>query len=330
VTTQSRQEIVAVTGATGFVGRHVLAALEGERREVRVLARRSVPGQLPANTKIIQGDLGQDSALRQLVMGADAVLHLAGAISAPDRRGFFLVNDDGTRRLAEQAQQAGVKRVVHMSSLAAREPGLSDYAASKRAAEESLQPHAASMQVAIIRAPAVYGPGDKATLPLIQQLTNRFALIPSSPSSRFSLIYVKDLAEIAVSSLDLGWSGIRDADDGKSGGYGWADLAEAMAVVEGRSIRPVFMPQSAANSVAWLVASGASLAGRSAMVTPGKMRELYHRDWISREHVLRADPPTSLDEGLRRTLAWYRQEGWLPDRRPADRNRLREGDARSL
>ena len=67
-----------------------------------------------------------------------------------------------------------------------------------------------------------------------------------------------------------------------------------------------------------------------AMVTPGKMRELYHRDWVSRERVLRADPPTPLPQGLGQTLAWYRQKGWLRDRRPADRNRLREGGVKSL
>lgn len=330
MTANKKISTIAVTGATGFVGRHVLAALEGRGCKVRLLARRAPPEPVPEHVTVVAGSLEDDEALARLTQGVDLVVHLAGAISAPGRRQFFAINEEGTRRLAVQAQRAGVKRFVHISSLAAREPDLSDYAASKRAAEDALTAASEAMDVAIIRAPAVYGPGDKATLPLLQQLTNRYALIPSNSASRFSLIYVKDLARIAVASLDEDWIGVRDADDGEDRGYGWADLAAAVGALEDHTVKPLFMPRSAVNSVAWLIASGASAIGRSAMVTPGKVRELYHDDWVSRERVLRADPPTPLSQGLGRTLAWYRRKGWLRDRRSADRNRLREGGVKSL
>ena len=191
MTVETQAATVALTGATGFVGRHVLAALEGRGCKLRLLARRALPEPTPENMTVVIGNLDDENAVANLVEGADTVLHLAGAISAPGRHQFFAINEEGTRRLAARAQQAGVKRFVHMSSLAAREPRLSDYAASKRAAEDVLSAVSAAMPVAIIRAPAVYGPGDKATLPLIQQLTSRYALIPSSATSRFSLVYVK-------------------------------------------------------------------------------------------------------------------------------------------
>lgn len=321
---------IALTGATGFVGRHVLAALEGRGCKLRILARRAPPEPMPENVTVVIGNLEDENALASLTEGADAVLHLAGAISAPGRRQFFAINEEGTRRLAARAQQAGIERFVYMSSLAAREPRLSDYAASKRAAEDALSTLSAAMDVAVIRAPAVYGPGDKATLPLIQQLTARYPLIPSSATSRFSLVYVKDLARIATAALDEGWTGIRDADDGREEGYRWADLAAALAKLEEHKVTPFFMPQLAVGSVAWLIGTGASALGRSAMITPGKVRELYHHDWVSKERVLRTDPPTPLAKGLSQTLAWYRQKGWLQDRRPADRNRLREGGVKSL
>ncbi len=330
MTAHTQISTIAVTGSTGFVGRHVLEALEGRGCKLRLLTRRAVPEPNPDTVTVIAGSLDDASALARLTDGADAVLHLAGAISAPGTRQFFAINEEGTGRLAAQAQRAGVKRFVHMSSLAAREPELSDYAASKRAAEDALTAVCGAMAVAIIRAPAVYGPGDKATLPLIQQLTGRYALIPSSAASRFSLVYVTDLARIAASSLDDEWAGLRDADDGEQSGHGWADLAAAMATLEGHPVTPVFMPRPLVNSVAWGIASGASAMGRSAMITPGKVRELYHDDWVSRERVLRAEPPTSLSQGLARTLAWYRRKGWLRDRRPGDRNRLREGGVKSL
>lgn len=321
---------IALTGATGFVGRHVLEALAGRGCRLRLLARRTLAEPLAENVTVVAGSLDDENALARLTDGADAVLHLAGAISAADRRQFLAINEDGTRRLASQAQRAGVRRFVHMSSLAAREPKLSDYAASKRGAEEALGAFSDKMAVAIIRAPAVYGPGDKATLPLIQQLTGRYALIPSNASSRFSLIYVKDLAAVAVASLDDGWTGRRDADDGEDGGYGWGDLAAATGALEGHPVTPVFMPRSVVSPIAWLIGSGASAIGQTAMVTPGKVRELYHADWVSRERVLRADPPTPLSQGLARTLAWYRRKGWLRDRRPADKNRLHAGGVKSL
>lgn len=330
VTAHTQVSTIAVTGATGFVGRHVLEVLEGRGCKVRLLTRRALPGPTPANVTVVAGGLEDDSALASLSEGADAVLHLAGAISAPARRQFFAVNEEGTQRLAVQAQRSGVRRFVHMSSLAAREPLLSDYAASKRAAEDALAAVSGAMNVAIIRAPAVYGPGDKATLPLIQQLTARHALIPSTAASRFSLIYVKDLAHIAAASLADDWTGLRDADDGEDAGYGWTDLAEVVGTLEGHPVTPLFIPRWMVNPVASVIASGASAMGRSAMITPGKVRELYHDDWVSRERVLRADAPTPLSQGLARTLAWYRRKGWLRDRRPADRNRLREGGVKSL
>jgi nucleoside-diphosphate-sugar epimerase len=330
VTASTHISTIAVTGGTGFVGRHVLAALEAQGCKVRLLARRALPEPVPDTVTVVTGGLGDNAALVKLCEGADAVLHLAGSISAPSRSQFFAVNEEGTRALAEQAQRAGVKRFIHMSSLAAREPQISDYAASKRAAEDALTAVSATMAVAIIRAPAVYGPGDKATLPLIQQLTGRYALIPSSAASRFSLIYVKDLARIAVAALDEGWTGVRDADDGHDQGYGWTDLAAAVGAIEDHPVTPVYLPRAIVNPVAGLIASAASAIGRSAMITPGKVRELYHDDWVSRECVLRADPPTPLSQGLSRTLAWYRRKGWLRDRRPADKNRVREGGVRSL
>ncbi|MFO0991643.1 MAG: NAD-dependent epimerase/dehydratase family protein [Hyphomicrobiales bacterium] len=328
MTAKTEPRTIAVTGATGFVGRHVLAVLDGRGWNVRLLARRTPAEPLPETTSVITGSLEDEATLARLTEGADGVLHLAGAIAAPTQRDFFAINEAGTQRLAAAAQRAGVKRFVHMSSLAAREPQLSDYAASKRAAEDALQ--AFAMGNAIIRAPAVYGPGDRATLPLIQQLTGRYPLIPSSAASRFSLVYVKDLARIAVAALEDNWTGFRDADDGREQGYRWADLAAAIATLEDRKITPVFLPQSLASPVSWLVATGAAVIGRPAMITPGKVRELYHHDWVSRDRVLRTDPPTLLAQGLSQTLAWYRQKGWLRDRPPADKNRLREGGVKSL
>ena len=131
-----------LTGSTGFVGRHLVetAAPSAGIRACALLVTREVArdcGFGAAETVI--GSLEDEAALKQLVSGAAAVIHLAGAIAARDRAGFFAINAAGTRALAEAAAQAaGVRRFIHVSSLAAREPQLSDYGASKRAGEDAL------------------------------------------------------------------------------------------------------------------------------------------------------------------------------------------------
>src|SRR5512145_2940506 len=127
---------VAITGGTGFIGRHVIAALTGSGQSLRLLMRNPAPGTLSCgNAEIIRGSLADRDALARLVDGADTVIHCAGAIGAADRSGFASANIDGTRALAAAAAAAGVRRFVHLSSIAAREPALTDYAWSKAGSE---------------------------------------------------------------------------------------------------------------------------------------------------------------------------------------------------
>ena len=173
--------IVAITGATGFAGRHAVAELLRRGHRLRALVRSPEAAGLPAGVETGEGRSCRSGALRQLVTGADAVVHLAGALAAFDREGYFRVNAQGTEALAEAALAAGTRRFVHVSSLAAREPQLSHYGASKRAGEEAVARHAAALNAVIIRPPAVYGPGDRGTLPLIRELTRPVAAIPGRP-----------------------------------------------------------------------------------------------------------------------------------------------------
>ena len=133
------QKPVAVTGATGFVGGHLLDQLLADGHRVRVLVRdRSKFKHESDRLEIIEGDLDNQAALTALTGGAGAVVHCAGAIAALDRDGFFNVNQTGAENVARAAADAGVKRFVLVSSLAAREPQLSSYGASKLAGEKSV------------------------------------------------------------------------------------------------------------------------------------------------------------------------------------------------
>ena len=142
--------ILAITGATGYVGRRVLALAESP---VRALTRR--PQSPQPGVAWIEGDLADTAALAQLCKGADAVLHIAGVVNAPTRAAFDAGNVAGT---AAMLAAAGSRRFVHVSSLAAREPQISNYGASKAAAERLVM--TSDLDWVIVRPPGVYGPGD--------------------------------------------------------------------------------------------------------------------------------------------------------------------------
>ena len=155
---------LAVTGGTGFVGSHLIDVALAGGHEVKALTRREQPPR--EGVEWISGDLGSRDALEKLVGDADAVIHVAGTINAPNAAGFEKGNVQGTLAMLAAATAGGIRRFVHVSSLAAREPKLSLYGASKAKAEELV--HSSGLDWASVRPPAVYGPGDKETLELFR------------------------------------------------------------------------------------------------------------------------------------------------------------------
>ena len=124
---------VALTGGTGFVGAALIRELSAMGCRLRLLVRRPLESGFPDGVEPMIGSLEESASLSRLVEGADAVVHAAGAIKAIDETVFERVNRDGAAAMAEAATAAGVRRFVLISSIAARSPLLSAYAASKRA-----------------------------------------------------------------------------------------------------------------------------------------------------------------------------------------------------
>src|SRR5205807_6605334 len=183
---------LAITGGMGFVGSHLIDAALAAGHEVKALARREQPDR--EGLVWVRGALDDRDALEQLVGEADAVIHVAGVISAPDAAAFDHGNVGGTLAMLAAATAGGVKRFVHVSSLAAREPRLSLYGASKAKAEALVE--SSGLDWAIVRPPAVYGPGDKETLELFKMARRGQIYLP--PSGKLSLIHVDDLAELLL------------------------------------------------------------------------------------------------------------------------------------
>lgn len=314
--TPMTQADVAITGATGFVGGHLIDRLIENRLSVRLLVR--TPEKFHRDdVDVVQGDLASPKALERLCAGADTVVHCAGRISACSREEFDEVNVEGTIAIVRAAKAAGARRFVHVSSLAAREPSISDYAASKRAGEVQVRGDDGEMPWIILRPPAVYGPGDRATLPLIKQLSQPIAFVPGSRMGRASLIHVRDLsAAIAhVVAEDTLEQGIYELDDGKRDGYSWRELSMAAGKARGRKVRCVYLPKSMVKLAGLVEVAIAKRRGRTPEVTPGKVSELYHPDWVCRHNLLQESsdwvPAVGLSEGLKETTTWYRQQGWL-------------------
>jgi nucleoside-diphosphate-sugar epimerase len=309
---------IALTGSTGFVGGHVVKALAEAGIALRMLVRQAPQEGDFAPSEFVIGALADEAALARLVNGCAAVIHLAGAIAAPDRETFFAVNSHGTEKIARAAMAASVPRLIHVSSLAARQPDISDYGASKRAAEDALLALGPT-GLLIVRPPVVYGPGDRATLPLLGQLTRRTAFIPGNKLARFSLLYVDDLAKFLVAQTTGEIRGLIEIDDGRVGAYGWTDLFAMAAESEGHRAKAVYVPQWLLESLAWPVGRIGAVLKLRVPLTPGKVRELYHPDWVARPSGPMPQGAIQFAEGFRRTIAWYREQGWLPGRAGADR-----------
>jgi nucleoside-diphosphate-sugar epimerase len=301
--------LAAVTGATGFVGPHLIAALARRGWRVRLLMRRWTP--LPSlagiDAEIVWGDLADEAALARLTRGVDAVVHAAGLIKARRAEEFLAVNRDGTARLSAAAPRA---LFLLLSSLAAREPQLSAYAGSKRAAEDVVAGRPGPW--CTVRAPAVYGPGDRETLAYFRMAKAGFALRPSVSNARLSLIHVGDLVEGLAAALDgPPAASVYEIDDGRADGYGHADMAAAASLGLGRTVRSVPVPEGLIGAVAGFNA----LRPTAQILTPGKVRELFHPDWVAHDRRLAAALGWSarydLTQGFRHTILWYRRHHWL-------------------
>ncbi len=194
---------IAVTGGTGFIGRGVLKALQRRGARVSALLRPGgqPPTDAPKDTVWIEGRLGDASAEAALLQDAEAVIHLAGLTKALSRSAFLEINAAAAGALAERAAAAGVKRFVLASSIAARAPEMSDYAASKRAGEDAVRSAAGDMDALIVRLPAIIGADDAATRPLVQALRAGVFPVPGGEAgrrARFSLAHVDDIARALV------------------------------------------------------------------------------------------------------------------------------------
>jgi len=306
-------ETIALTGATGFVGTAVAGLLTAAGHRVQALIRPASIHKKPADIPAawIEGDLDDQQSLRRLVKGVAAVIHCAGSVRGATAEQFNRVNADGFTRLVQAAvDQHPAPRLLLISSLAAREPHLSHYAASKRQGEKVLAAQSRHLSWTIYRPCAVYGPGDRELLPVFKWMAKGIAPVLGSGNGRFSLIYVKDLAEAVLKWLDCDCcqSGTYELHDGYPGGYSWHDVIDTVTHLRNKAVLKLKIPLTLVKLAAGFNLLAARTIGYAPMLTPGKVRELNHPDWVSDNAALNSAtgwaPQILLPQGLQQTLGW--------------------------
>ena len=303
------RSLVALTGATGFVGKATLAALDRAGYAVRALAR-TVPVER-GGTEWVQGDLADRAALARLVDGAEAVIHVAGLTTAREPEEFEKANVTGTLAVIEAATEAGVQRLVHVSSLSAREPELSAYGASKERAERLVK--ASALDWTIVRPPGVYGPWDVDYLEMFKLARRGFVPVP--PPGRSSLIHVTDLAELLVALMPGDEAVTRrmfEPDDGHPGGWSHRELARVIGWAVGKRPWVVHLSKATLHRAA---RADRLLRRSRARLTADRVGYMSHPDWVARPECAVPkelwQPRIPTRDGLKATARWYREQGWL-------------------
>ena len=299
---------IAVTGATGFVGQALLDRALGAGRTVKALARRDQPAR--DGLEWVSGDLESPDALRTLVRGAEAVIHVAGVVN--DAAQFESGNVLGTLAVIEAAKAEGVQRFIHVSSLSAREADLSAYGASKARAEKLVM--ASGLDWTIVRPPGIYGPRDVDYFEMFRMA--RWGVLPVPPKDgRSSIIHVDDLAQLLL-ALVPGSEGVTqqvfEPDDGRKQGWSHYELARAIGWAVGRRPWVIHLSRSALDRAA---RADRFVRRSKARLTPDRVGYMAHPDWVVSHE---ARPPRSLwqplvptREGLKAVAEWYRENRWF-------------------
>jgi uncharacterized protein YbjT (DUF2867 family) len=301
---------IALTGATGFVGQALLPMLLAEGRSLCALARAQKSRKLAEQPGLhwIGGDLTDTAALERLTADAGVVIHLAGVTKARNAAEFHAVNALQTAELVSIARSAGVRHFIHVSSLTALRPDVSAYARSKADSEHLARDQAGDMPLTIVRAPAILGPGDTATQPVLSLLAAGLLPVPGGRQGdyRFSMMDVLDLSRYLQALAAAPAEGQRLLTPAGHLSVTWDNLAASAARVTGRRIRKVPVAPFLMQGAGYLADFAGRISGNPQVFSSGKVRELFSGDWIAETGI---DTPLPLHETLERCLAPFLASG---------------------
>jgi nucleoside-diphosphate-sugar epimerase len=319
-----------ITGATGFVGSHLVEALARRGTPARALVRASSDTSLLEHHGIraVTGSLQDVESLRRALGDAEVVLHLAAATRALSAAAFHRVNAEGTERLLDAMEaEGGRRRMVYLSSLAAVGPTregrpvrpedeprpLTAYGRSKLAGERAALDRS-GVDVAVLRPPAVYGPRDRDLLPFFRLARRRLLPTAGAPERPMQLIHAGDLAEgIVMAAKPDAATGVFHVAEPTA--YPWSEVLERVGDAVGARPVVVRVPDWLVRGAGAVSQALARATGRPVIFDRDKARELLAPGWTCETESARLgfgfEAPTPLAAGLRETAGWYRAHGWL-------------------
>lgn len=325
-----------VTGGTGFVGSHLVEELLERKYEVRCLVRSDPKwlDGLPVET--VRGDLFNADALREGMRGVDVIHHVAGLTRGETQEALDRANVEGTLHLLDAVRDAApeVGSVVVTSSLAACGPSpvegdrprplteadplrpITRYGRSKEKMEAAVQERYDDLPITIARPPAVYGPREADIFTMIKAADKQriFPIVGEGRTPQLSLVHVRDLVR---GLADLGES---DATAGETyfvsseQHYAWGEIREVILDALGRGALKVNVPRPLVGVVGAMAETVGKALGTYPPLNREKAREAK-ASWLCSPAKAQRDvgyrQTVPLEEGMRETVAWYREHGWL-------------------
>jgi nucleoside-diphosphate-sugar epimerase len=324
---------VLVTGGTGFVGSHLVDRLVERGRKVRCLVRESSDLKYLKDPRLefVYGGLDESTNWDEALEGVSTIYHVAGLTFARRKQDYFKVNHRGTEAVVGAAlkRRDRIKKFVQISSLAAIGPGrdgevvneetpphpITAYGRSKLMGEEAVKAVGDLLPVTIVRPPAVYGPRDYALYELFKSIARGLSPTIGRYDKRVSLVHAHDLADGIILAGESEASTGRAYFISSEEVYSVQRLTDLLAKIFERRVRSIALPRSLAYGVAIAAEASAALFGKPPVINRDKVRDLSQVSWgcsIERaKRELGYSQRVPLEEGLRGTIDWYRQEGWL-------------------
>jgi nucleoside-diphosphate-sugar epimerase len=323
--------MILVTGGTGFIGSHLVERLSAHGERVRLMMHRKTALSGPA-VEVVHCNLATGEGIDRALSGTDVVIHLAGVTRALSSADYYEGNVTATGNLATAVAAASANggspiRMIHISSLAAIGPSadgtpveedaephpVSEYGRSKLEGERTLR--AILPCAVVLRPPVVYGPRDTDVFQLLKSINRGIVAQIAGGDRFFSAIYVHDLVDGILMAARQPKAAGRAYFLAHSPAASWAELGRIAARIMGRAPRTMNIPLGAARAVGYAAEVWARLTRNPGIVSRDKVREAQCRYWFCNtkraKEELGFEAPTSIEDGLAATLAWYREAGWL-------------------
>jgi nucleoside-diphosphate-sugar epimerase len=322
-----------VTGATGFIGSHLVEALVHQGVQVRCLVRnkKHLGWVKDSPVEFVVGNCQDRNSLREGVKDVDQVFHLAGVTTAVKEKTYFEVNALGTENLVQACieNNTRLKKFIYLSSQAAAGPCRSDgkkkesdpcepvspYGKSKLLGEQLALSHSHELPLLILRPCAVYGPRDKSFYALFKCLSKSIKPCLSDHDQHISMCYVQDLVRAILLAAETQTENgeIFFLSDGQD--YRMQEIGDIFMQAMEISALQLRLPKQMLFGMAFFAECFSMVSGKPPIMSRGKVEEMIQKNWLcditKARTLLGFEPRLSLARGAELTADWYKKENWL-------------------